>query len=220
MALDAIATDAAPRAASRAQSATMLQRAVGVITGTRFVQAYMRALNRRPLTTKCATSGTLMLASDGTRQWLEQGRRVDWRWDASRTGRLTVFAVVLHAPFLHAYHPWVERAVWPRLWATPRRWHTPVKCALDQVFVAPVFSTVFLSYAAMAEGGGVAGARSRVEQQLGPLWWDSARVWGPAHLVTFSLPVPVRVLWQDVVRLYFGTLMSLRANAALLEDPP
>ena len=45
------------------------------------------------------------------------------------------------------------------------------------------------------------------------------RCWGPAHLVTFNLPIPVRVLWQDVVRLYFGTIMSLRGTARIREDP-
>lgn len=69
-------------------------------------------------------------------------------------------------------------------------------------------------YSALTEGLGPAGARARVAQQLPLLWQDSLCVWGPAHFVTFNLPVPVRVLWQDVVRLYFGTLMSLRASEA------
>ena len=41
--------------------------------------------------------------------------------------------------------------------------------------------------------------------------------WSFAHCVTFNLPVPVRVLWQDFARIYFGSLMSLRANAPLDE---
>ena len=40
--------------------------------------------------------------------------------------------------------------------------------------------------------------------------------WSLAHCVTFNLPVPVRVLWQDFARIYFGSLMSLRANAPLV----
>ena len=197
----------------------MMQRALAHITGTRFVQSYMRVLNRRPLATKCTTSGTLMVGADVARQWLEQRdarRPAAFAWDATRTARLTAFAVAVHAPFLHCYHPFVERSVWPRFDIRS----TPLKCALDQVFVAPVFTTVFLSYAALAEGLGGAGVAARLESQLLPLWFDSACVWGPAHLVTFNLPIPVRVLWQDVVRLYFGSRMSLRANAPLETRTP
>lgn len=110
------------------------------------------------------------------------------------------------------YHPWVE-TVWARFGIK----HTVVKVALDQMFAAPVFSCVFLGYSGLAEGLGMAGARARIEQQLPLLWQDSVYCWGVAHLVTFNLPIPVRVLWQDVVRLYFGTMMSLRGNAAVRE---
>ena len=57
----------------------------------------------------------------------------------------------------------------------------------------------------------------RVREQLPALWTDSVWFWSLAHCVTFNLPVPVRVLWQDFARIYFGSLMSLRANAPLDE---
>ena len=42
-----------------------------------------------------------------------------------------------------------------------------------------------------------------------PLWTDSVWFWSLAHCVTFNLPVPVRVLWQDVARIYFLSLIHI-----------
>lgn len=81
----------------------MMQAAFSRLTRTRFVVAYMRALDRAPLGTKCATSGTLMVGSDVTRQWLEvRETESPFAWDPRRTLRLTAFAIGFHAPFLHA----------------------------------------------------------------------------------------------------------------------
>jgi hypothetical protein len=190
---------------------SMLRPALQRLQQSRFVKAYLLALEQRPLTTKCTTSGLLMVGADATRQRLEDAEQP---YDAPRTARLTAFAILIHAPFLHAYHPIAER-----LWARYDIRHTVVKVGLDQAFSAPVFLSIFLSFTALAEGLGASGARARVEQQLPLLWRDSLCCWGPAHLVTFNLPIPVRVLWQDVVRLYFGTIMSLRGTARIREDP-
>ena len=188
----------------------MLQR----LARTRVVAAYLTQLERYPLATKCTTSGLLMVGSDGLRQGLErQGDDAAFRWDAARTARLTAFSIAVHAPYLHWYHPFVE-AIYARHGVR----HTVVKVALDQALAAPPFLSLFLAYTALAEGLGVAGAKARVAQQLPVLWQDSLWCWGPAHLVTFNIPVPLRVLWQDVVRVYFGSLMSLRGNAKLRSD--
>ena len=53
----------------------------------------------------------------------------------------------------------------------------------------------------------------RVRAQLPALWTDSVWFWSLAIASRSTFPVPVRVLWQDVARIYFGSLMSLRANA-------
>ena len=175
----------------------------------RLARSYDRALQTQPLITKCLSSGVIVGASDACNQAIGPAP-----YDAPRTARLTAFAILIHAPFLHAYHPIAER-----LWARYDIRHTVVKVGLDQAFSAPVFLSIFLSFTALAEGLGASGARARVEQQLPLLWRDSLFCWGPAHLVTFNLPIPVRVLWQDVVRLYFGTIMSLRGTARIREDP-
>ena len=92
------------------------------------------------------------------------------------------------------------------------------KVVFDQTIVAPPFMAGFLSYMTLAEGRTLADVRTRVTQQLRPLILDSWTVWMPAHCVTFNLPVPVRLLWQDCVRLYFGTIMSMRSNRRLVSE--
>ena len=176
------------------------------------VRAYARSLETHPLPTKCATSGALMIVSDVMRQKLEKRDADDaepFRWDAARSSRLALWAVVFHAPYLHWLHPWYER-----MWLRYRIRSTVVKVALDQAFMAPPFLFCFLTYSALAEGSDPV---HRVREQLPALWTDSVWFWSLAHCVTFNLPVPVRVLWQDVARIYFGSLMSLRANAPLDE---
>ena len=176
------------------------------------VRAYARSLETHPLPTKCATSGALMVVSDVMRQKLERRDADDaepFHWDAARSSRLALWAVVFHAPYLHWLHPWYER-----IWLKYRIRSTVVKVALDQAFMAPPFLFCFLTYSALAEGS---DPGQRVREQLPALWTDSVWFWSLAHCVTFNLPVPVRVLWQDFARIYFGSLMSLRANAPLDE---
>ena len=176
------------------------------------VRAYAKSLETHPLPTKCATSGALMVVSDVMRQKLERRDADDaepFRWDAARSSRLALWAVAFHAPYLHWLHPWYER-----IWLKYRIRSTVVKVALDQAFMAPPFLFAFLTYSALAEGS---DPGLRVREQLPALWTDSVLFWSLAHCVTFNLPVPVRVLWQDFARIYFGSLMSLRANAPLDE---
>ena len=175
------------------------------------VRAYAKSLETHPLPTKCATSGALMVVSDVMRQKLERQDADDaepFRWDAARSSRLALWAVAFHAPYLHWLHPWYEK-----LWLRYRIRSTVVKVALDQTFMAPPFLFCFLTYSALAEGSDPV---HRVRAQLPALWTDSVLFWSLAHCVTFNLPVPVRVLWQDFARIYFGSLMSLRANAPLV----
>ena len=199
----------------------MLQR----LANTRLVRAYASALEARPLTTKLTSSGTLMAASDVLRQWLEQREQLKgaagagssnggpaFSWDAQRTCRQTSFAVIVHAPFIHMYHPLIERLFAP---VAHVRGVTIAKVFFDQTLVAPPFLSGFLIYMTLAEGRTLADGCRRVEQQLEPLMRTSWMVWGLAHCVTFNLPVPIRLLWQDSVRLYFGTVMSLRSNQAI-----
>ena len=177
------------------------------------VRAYAKSLETHPLPTKCATSGALMVVSDVMRQKLEKRDADDgepFRWDAARSSRLALWAVAFHAPYLHWLHPWYEK-----LWLRYRIRSTVVKVALDQTFVAPPFLFCFLTYSALAEGS---DPSDRVREQLPALWTDSVLFWSLAHCITFNLPVPVRVLWQDVARIYFGSLMSLRANAPLADE--
>ena len=176
------------------------------------VRAYARSLETHPLPTKCATSGALMVVSDVMRQKLEKRDADDaepFYWDAARSSRLALWAVAFHAPYLHWLHPWYEK-----MWLRYRIRSTVVKVALDQTLMAPPFLFCFLTYSALAEGS---DPGQRVREQLPALWTDSVWFWSLAHCVTFNLPVPVRVLWQDVARIYFGSLMSLRANAPLDE---
>ena len=177
------------------------------------VRAYARSLETHPLPTKCATSGALMVVSDVMRQKLEKRDAADaepFHWDAARSSRLALWAVAFHAPYLHWLHPWYER-----IWLKYRIRSTVVKVALDQTLMAPPFLFCFLTYSALAEGS---DPGQRVREQLPALWTDSVLFWSLAHCVTFNLPVPVRVLWQDVARIYFGSLMSLRANAPLADE--
>ena len=186
---------------------------------TRFVRVYMNALETRPLATKLSSSGSLMAVADIVRQWLEQREQctlsestTPFLWDVTRTCRQTSFAVLVHAPFIHAYHPLIERLFSP---VAHRQGVTIAKVVFDQGLIAPPFLSCFLIYMTLAEGRTISDARTRVEQQLPPLLKASWVVWGVAHCITFNLPISIRLLWQDCVRLYFGTVMSLRSNQSI-----
>ena len=174
-----------------------------------------RSLETHPLPTKCATSGALMVVSDVMRQKLEKRDADDaepFHWDAARSSRLALWAVAFHAPYLHWLHPWYEKLASARGTESGRR---SSRSRSTRRSWRPPFLFCFLTYSALAEGS---DPGHRVREQLPALWTDSVWFWSLAHCVTFNLPVPVRVLWQDVARIYFGSLMSLRANAPLADD--
>ena len=147
------------------------------------VRAYARSLETHPLPTKCATSGALMIVSDVMRQKLEKRDADDaepFHWDAARSSRLALWAVVFHAPYLHWLHPFYERVrrcveiiasmAWGRpklistqMWLRYRIRSTVVKVALDQTLMAPPFLFCFLTYSALAEGSDPV---DRVREQL------------------------------------------------------
>jgi hypothetical protein len=183
----------------------------------RLIRAYLSLLERRPLPTKVATSAAIMGLADTIRQFVEQQEKQpkSFHFDSMRTLRQVSFAVLVHVPFIHFYHPMVERMFAPLAVKASKLRLTVAKVAFDQALVAPPFLSFFLATTTLMEGRSLHEARRRIEEQLYPLWRTSVSLWGVAHMVTFNLPIPLRVLWQDIVRLYFGTVMSMRANAPL-----
>ncbi len=132
----------------------------------------------------------------------------DFAWDVARTARIMSFAVFVHAPFLHFFHRRLDA-----VFGTVRGMSTTAKKVfVDQVLVTPPFFAFFLSYDTLLAGKGLQGVQERLTRSWWPLLQDCWKLWPFAHIITFNLPFQWRVLFCDIVRVYFGTVMSLRAN--------
>ena len=152
--------------------------------------------------------GSVRRHASETREARRPADAEPFRWDAARSSRLALWAVAFHAPYLHWLHPWYER-IWLKV-------PNPVDGRQGRArpdFHGPPFLFCFLTYSALAEGKTPATGPGAIS-----LWTDSGAVLVPRAFVTFNLPVPVRVLWQRDGRIYFGSLMSLRANAPLADE--
>jgi len=78
------------------------------------------------------------------------------------------------------------------------------KLALDQLLMAPLGSSAFLSTLALLDGGGAAEAAANVRRRLGPMMAANYTLWPAANAINFAfVPPEQRILYCSVVSVRF-----------------
>jgi len=176
--------------------------------------AYLQALEKHPLATKCATSGFLNALGDLFAQFMfddAANKGVDFR----RAGVFTFLGAVLVGPALHLWYGTLGKLVTVKGSAG-----AAISLILDQGVFAPAFLCVFLSSLFTIEG---------MQDQIVPkLKQDFAstvvanwKIWIPFQFLNFRfVPLNLQVAAANVVALLWNTYLSWASHKTVVEVAP
>lgn len=133
------------------------------------------------------------------------------KYNYIRTLRMGLFYTTINGPFLHFWHMSLDRIV---LGLGIKHYAKSVvlKVIIDQFMMQPCYTMFFLFTLSLMEGLSFDDIYRRCRTQYFPLVFISWKFWIPMHFITFSLPFKYRALFCDVMRIYWGTVLSYYAN--------
>ncbi|CAM9358957.1 unnamed protein product [Discosporangium mesarthrocarpum] len=196
------------------------------------VAAYMGALERRPILTKCVTSGVICGIGDVMAQALTIGSRKQAAGVAAFLGlmdlrRLVIYALmgaVYLAPIVHYWFEWIDM-IGPRGGKKPTLKARVSKAgkmvAVDQLIGAPLvnagFIFMFTFFTLLTAGGFAASPFSeglaKVSSSIWPTLQGCWKLWPVANMFSFLvIPPHLRVLFMNIVGLGWNIFLSSAVN--------
>uniref|UniRef100_A0A7S0G6S3 Peroxisomal membrane protein MPV17 n=1 Tax=Rhodosorus marinus TaxID=101924 RepID=A0A7S0G6S3_9RHOD len=166
--------------------------------------AYNARLTAKPLQTKTLTSFTGFILGDLVAQApdLAAGKP----WDSWRTTKLAAFGLILHGPIGHYWYGFLDRTVMPA--AATSAAAVATKTAIDQVFWAPIFTSVFFGSMKLMDGK-ADEIEGEVREKLWPTMKVNWTVWPIAHLINFRfIPSSQRILYINVIQVGYNAFLS------------
>ena len=179
---------------------------------SRAALAYDRALKRRPLPVKAATSGVLNCCADATLQTIQSyqsGQAAPW--DAKRTLTFgTAYGLLWYGPFMH-----VVTTTWGRILPSTSLGSLAFKSAVDVCTSFPVNLCAVIGLQAAIRGD---PPREAVRENLFASWCAGAAFWPGGNMVVYSLPVHYRVATLNLFSYSWNCFMLWSAFDALAAD--
>eukprot|EP00741_Cyanophora_paradoxa_P008994 tig00001424_g8707.t1 len=173
---------------------------------------YMNMLETKPLLTKTLTSTVGFFLGDVIAQSpdMMNGKA----YDPARTAKLMAFGATIHGPVGHYWYGLVDKLIFPK---TPTATiAVATKVAFDQVFWAPIFTSIFFGFMETINGR-ADNVIPTIEQKLWPTLLANWKLWPAAHVINFKfIPSNQRVLYINVVSVGWNTFLSTM-NAAPAE---
>lgn len=166
---------------------------------------YETLLNTMPLVTKAVTSGVTYLAGDLVAQSVRHGKeqQVDWQ-------RAVKFATVGAGSGIlcHHYYGALEDVMCAHAIASTDRM---IACiCVDQALWTPAwYAAYFIPLSALLEGKAVEEMLREVRERTLPLMLENAKVWLPACLLIYSVPVEWRTVVTNQVDFIWAVILSL-----------
>lgn len=99
-------------------------------------------------------------------------------WDARRTAKMGAFGLCIHGPFGHYWYTFLDRTIMTAAPTSARAVAT--KTAVDQIFLAPIFTSVFFG-AMKAMDGKPDEVTSEVKEKL----WPTMKVNWTVYVTSF-----------------------------------
>ncbi|CAN8075910.1 unnamed protein product [Agarophyton chilense] len=165
---------------------------------------YNAALVAKPLQTKTMTSFTGFLLGDLVAQApdISSGKS----WDVRRTAKMGAFGLCLHGPIGHYWYSFLDRSI---MTAAPTSAPAvAAKTAIDQIFFAPIFTSMFFG-AMKAMDGKVDEVSGEVKEKLWPTMKVNWTVWPIAHIINFRfIPSSQRILYINTIQVGYNAFLS------------
>uniref|UniRef100_A0A7S4MW19 Uncharacterized protein n=1 Tax=Prymnesium polylepis TaxID=72548 RepID=A0A7S4MW19_9EUKA len=179
------------------------------------VEVYEGLLLSAPLATKATTQGFIWGTGDVVAQLREREE------DAPLSGRRTAnfFATGIGSGILWAnYYDVADALVSPLPGGAAE--HTALAILLENIVWCPlVYSLYQIPVSVLQNGGALADIPAAVRRQLPDMLWASVKLWTPANVVIYNLPLQWRVLGSNAVDLVWGYVCSsFAADACAPED--
>lgn len=171
--------------------------------------AYLRLLARAPVRSKCITSAVIFAISQLTAKYLSDGTLKNLNLKKLRDFILWGLCMPIAA------HHWQNFMAFH---GPQRMW---IKIPFDHVAYRIPIMFVFSNYIKLMEGCSFKESWDYALKTNPSLQITSLKLWPAANMLNFAVvPLPLRVLWQNIV-LYFWTLylaFRLRADQKKVED--
>ena len=167
---------------------------------------YNDQLKKRPLLTKCITSGLLSLAADILCQVgfsPTEPEKSTTSLDAARAAKFTALGAFFTGPALHFWYGWLGSIIpGGQLSSVLKR------LLLDQCFFAPTFLTSFFSIALLLDG-----TPEKIIGKIRSDLWSTVQanyiVWVPCQFINFMLVPPhLQVLFANAVGFFWNIYLS------------
>jgi protein Mpv17 len=109
-----------------------------------------------------------------------------------------------------------------------RATRTAICIGLEQFLVCPLFYTFWdIPIPALLRGSPMRQIPAQVQHKLGPLLVANAKVWTPVNLITYNIPVELRVLFTSVTDIAWQSILATITSqeirvgtGSVAEDPP
>eukprot|EP00747_Dinoflagellata_sp_TGD_P167143 gnl/TRDRNA2_/TRDRNA2_191069_c0_seq1.p1 gnl/TRDRNA2_/TRDRNA2_191069_c0~~gnl/TRDRNA2_/TRDRNA2_191069_c0_seq1.p1 ORF type:complete len:221 (-),score=25.36 gnl/TRDRNA2_/TRDRNA2_191069_c0_seq1:296-958(-) len=159
--------------------------------------SYLRLLDRKPLRTNCTTSCFLFMLSQVLSQMLAKGCIVSGK----KVRDFGIWGLLM---------PLAARN-WQDFMAFRGPKNMFVKIAFDHVCYRIPIMVVFNIYNRLMEGGSLSEAWVHVKKTEPGIQWVALKLWPTVNLVNFTVvPLPLRVLYQNVVLLFWAIYLAVR----------
>eukprot|EP01039_Chlorochromonas_danica_P004554 gene4553-4992_t len=146
------------------------------------------------------TCQTVIAKNDQDKPILE---RISWK----RTFNFALISTCFFPPLAHYWYGWLSvKIVGDNLLAAMKR------VFLDQVLFAPVCLSGFFSLNLLLDGK-IHHIQEKLKNDLLPTMSANYAVWIPAQVINFMfVPIPLRVLWANMVGFFWNIYLSNAAN--------
>lgn len=203
------AQNCAQRSAERLQFRTMRPRCASLAP----IEAYEQLLVTAPLLTKALTQGFIWGTGDMVAQMSTAGAR---SISAQRTANFFVTGIG-SGVLWSSYYDASDMLISPLPGGAIA--HTALAITLETVVWCPlVFSLYQIPISVLQNGGAPADVPAAVRRQLGDMLVANVKVWTPANVIIYNVPLQWRVLCSNAVDLVWGYVCSNFAADACAPD--
>ncbi|KAK2726192.1 protein Mpv17-like [Artemia franciscana] len=170
-------------------------------------KAYLRLLEKHPAKTQIIQTGILMSTGDIISQVGVEKRpvkEIDWK----RNGKFSAFGFFLAGPAVRAWYNALDKIIGPLAKRAALK-----KMAADQLFFAPSFLTIFVSYMALTQGGGKQEIIQKLKKEYLQILTTNYKIWPAVQMVNFYfVPLQLRILVVQVISLFWNTYLAFVSN--------
>nr|CAB3263941.1 PXMP2/4 family protein 2-like [Phallusia mammillata] len=169
----------------------------------KYLRMYGDLVKRRPFLTQTVTAGILSTAGDVVAQYTEKRKT---RYSFRRTAVMSACGFLYFGPVVSVWLNILHKLNLPVMFTV----------ALDQSFAAPLILGGFSILHPLLSNQGITGAISTFKSSFFDILKANWVVWIPAQTINFSfVPFEYRMLFVQVVAIFWNMFLSYRANVAL-----